>query len=146
MLKPENVTHIVVHCSYTPPSMDVDVRTIDRWHRVRGWLMVGYHLVIRRDGTAENGRPLNMVGAHVSGYNNRSVGVCLVGGMKEGTAGAHPVDETNFTPEQYTTLAIVVRTLKDKFPNAVVVGHNDLTRTKTCPTFDVKAWAASLNL
>ena len=54
----DDVKYIVVHCSYTPEQMDIGA-DIDRWHREKGWMMIGYHKVIRRDGTIEDGRPLN---------------------------------------------------------------------------------------
>ena len=75
---------IAVHCSATRPSMDVGVKEIDQWHRARGFSGgVGYHYVIRRDGTLEHGRAEAAVGAHVEGYNHNSVGVCLGGGVIE---------------------------------------------------------------
>ena len=48
--------YIFIHCSATKPSMDVDAKEIDRWHRARGFLKIGYHFVIKRDGTKEIGR------------------------------------------------------------------------------------------
>lgn len=56
------VTHIVVHYSATYADQDLTARDIDKMHRGRGWQMVGYHYVIRRDGTIERGRPEGMVG------------------------------------------------------------------------------------
>ena len=43
--------YIVIHCSATRPSQDIDAKEIDRWHRSRGWLKIGYHKVLKRDGT-----------------------------------------------------------------------------------------------
>ena len=37
--------HIVIHCSATKPTMDIGAYEIDRWHRERGWLEIGYHFV-----------------------------------------------------------------------------------------------------
>ena len=56
----EETKYIVIHCSQTRPSQSyVDARTIDRWHRERGWLKIGYGGVILRDGTYEQGREDN---------------------------------------------------------------------------------------
>ena len=75
----DNTTYIVIHCSQTRPSQkDVDARTIDRWHRERGWLKIGYGGVIKRDGTYEQGRADDAIQAHVKGYNHTSFGLCLV--------------------------------------------------------------------
>ena len=37
-----------------------------------GWDGIGYHKIIRRDGTLENGRPEFWVGAHTYGLNEKS--------------------------------------------------------------------------
>ena len=71
----------MVHCAYTTATMDIGAKDIDRWHREKGWLGCGYHKVIRRDGTVEDGRPMNKAGAHVRGINRQSIGICLAGGM-----------------------------------------------------------------
>ena len=73
--------YIAVHCAATPPKADIGVAAIDRWHRAKGWNGVGYHRVIRRDGTIEQGRPDEAVGAHVEGFNSTAVGICLAGGV-----------------------------------------------------------------
>ena len=39
--------YIVIHCSATRPSQDIGVKEIDRWHRERGFIKVGYGTVIR---------------------------------------------------------------------------------------------------
>ena len=58
------------------------VNQIDTWHRKQGWkLGIGYHYVVRRDGTIEPGRPEWMVGAHCRNHNAHSVGVCYEGGI-----------------------------------------------------------------
>ncbi len=80
-MKRESTDHIVVHCSATKPSQDVGASEIRQWYLDRGLSNIGYHLVIRRDGPVENGRPLSNVGAHVRGYNRVSIGICLSGGM-----------------------------------------------------------------
>lgn len=134
--------YIVIHSSATPPNMPVDAATIDRWHRARGWLMVGYNRVIRRDGVIEQGRPDDAVGAHAGpDYNAVSVAVCMAGGVAED--GKTP--EANFTPEQWASLEKLVREWKVRYPGAKVVGHRDINSTE-CPSFDVKEWAASVGL
>jgi N-acetylmuramoyl-L-alanine amidase len=128
-----NTNYIVVHCAATPASMDIGAKEIDRWHRTQGWLKIGYHFVIRRDGTIEKGREVDDVGAHVAGYNNLSLGICLVGGLKEDKK----TPEDNFTPDQKTALWGLLCELMEKYPVAAVVGHRDLNPHKECPCFDV---------
>mgnify|MGYP001441377098 CR=1 FL=1 len=85
--------YIVVHCSATKPSMDIGSEKIRDWHvNERGWRDIGYHKVIRRNGEIEDGRDIRDSGAHAAGYNSKSVGVCMVGGMAEDNSA-----ENNFT-------------------------------------------------
>ena len=68
-----------MHCSDTPPGMNIGAAEIREWHLERDFIDIGYHWVIPRDGSLEQGRPADTVGAHTFGYNSTSVGVCLVG-------------------------------------------------------------------
>ena len=130
---------IAIHCSATRPSQNVGAAEIRRWHCARGWVDIGYHFIIRRDGTVERGRPQNTIGAHVEGFNSTSVGVCLVGGVTERNINKA---EDNFTPAQWAALKTLVTTRRELYPNAVVQGHRDFPKvTKACPSFDAKAWA-----
>lgn len=135
-LKPEAVRFLVVHCSATPAKVFVDRAVIDRWHRERGWLGIGYHYVIKRDGLVEYGRGITEVGAHVEGRNHESIGICMAGGMD--AANKNPED--NFTPEQFIALKGLLKGLLTDFPKAEIVGHRDLNPGKACPSFDAKAW------
>lgn len=132
----EETKYIVIHCSQTRPSQSyVDARTIDRWHRERGWLKIGYGGVILRDGAYEQGREDNEVQAHVKGYNHTSFGLCLVGGAKEED---WKLPEDNFTAEQWETLKKQLTRLVKLYPDAQIVGHRDLDPNKFCPSFDVR--------
>lgn len=75
------ITFIIIHCSAIPPYQDSSAETITRWHIARGFKTIGYHYVIRRDGTIENGRPLEQVGAHCQNHNKHSIGICYEGGL-----------------------------------------------------------------
>lgn len=60
------------------------IEDINRWHQERGWIGVGYHYFIRKDGSIYKGRPDNAEGAHCKGYNAKSIGICYEGSyMKE---------------------------------------------------------------
>jgi len=114
--------------------MNIGVREIRQWHKQIGWLDVGYHFIIRRDGTVEDGRPVDVIGSHIKGRNHDSVGVCLVGGVD-----AKQAFEANFTPQQMEALKQLLRLLKAKYPNATIQGHHDFA-AKACPSFDVRRW------
>ena len=132
----ETITAITVHCSASPPKVYVDAKVIDRWHRSRGFAKVGYHYIIKRDGTIEKGRDETEVGAHVEGKNTGNLGVCLAGGVNaEGKA------ENNFTDDQFHALALLLQDLLKKYPKAEIKGHRDWPGVrKDCPCFDVKKW------
>lgn len=134
------ISQLVVHCSATKPSLDVDAAMIDRWHRTKGWRCIGYHYVIKRDGTIQRGRPLNEVGAHVANHNLNSVGICLAGGVNTNNKA-----ENNFTKEQFGALADLLDVLKRRFPEAEILGHRDFPGVKKdCPSFDVRKWLKSM--
>ena len=75
------ITEIIIHCSATKEGMDFRAKDIDAWHKAKGWAGIGYHFVIDLDGTIEQGRPINQVGAHCYGHNKNSIGVCYIGGL-----------------------------------------------------------------
>lgn len=136
----EHITKIVVHCAATKPSQNVGLAQIKKWHtdpkpQGRGWRDIGYHYVIKRDGTLQQGRPAGTPGAHVKGHNQNSIGICLVGGLD-----ASGKAVSNYTAKQWDALVLLVAGLEVLCPNAEVCGHNDLTKSKTCPNFDVREW------
>lgn len=132
------INKIIVHCSATRPSQDIGAAEIDSWHRKEGYDRIGYHYVIRRDGTLEEGRNVEKAGAHAYGHNAHSIGICLVGGVDDNM---RPQD--NFAPLQYMTLQECVDDLQRDYDvnDADIIGHRDLPGVaKDCPCFDVRAW------
>lgn len=136
---------IVVHCSATPEGRDVTAADINKMHIARGFKKIGYHYVVRLDGTVETGRKENEIGAHAKGYNANSIGVCYVGGLA--SDGKTPKDTR--TPAQKSALKKLLHTLKQRYPDARIVGHRDLSPDtnhngkvdkwewiKACPCFD----------
>ena len=140
--------YIVVHCTATPADFDIGVEWVRKVHKAKGWRDVGYHYVIKRDGTVESGRPQQETGAHVKYFNSVSVGVALVGGVDNN----HKA-ENNFTKEQFSSLLKLVKKLKGEYTGAKILGHRDLSPDKNkdgkitqdewlkeCPSFDVNKW------
>lgn len=125
---------IIIHCSATQPEQDIDVATIERWHKKNGWRTVGYHYVIKRDGTVQVGRPPHHIGAHTYGHNKHSLGVCMVGGVD---ADLEPED--NFTVEQYDSLRDLITELcvVHEISQDNIHGHYEFAN-KACPSFDVE--------
>ena len=127
---------IVVHCSATPPSDRLGAGEIKEWHRERGFDDIGYHDVIRTSGVLEQGRPLDIAGAHARGHNANSIGICLIGGTD---AEGNP--QANFTRAQLDSLkSLLLRYTKD-YPEASIGGHGDLPNSnKACPCFSISHW------
>ena len=132
-----NINTLIVHCAYTPPSMDIGVDEIRKWHLNRGWDDVGYHFVIRRDGTIETGRSMNKPGAHAKGHNLNSIGVCLVGGMSEDSQQS----ECNYTKAQWRALEELCDAMIEVHSIGSIIGHNQVSQ-KPCPCFNVAEWWA----
>jgi len=149
-IKRERTELIVWHCSATRPNQHIGASHIREWHLAKGWSDIGYHLVIPRSGDLELGRPLDVVGAHVNGFNAYTVAVCMVGGLDE--LGRAFINAPNqYSLKQWECAKLVVAPfLRRLYPNAQMVGHRDLSPDankdgkispqewlKTCPGFDV---------
>jgi hypothetical protein len=156
---PKDIMNIIIHCS------DSDwgcAREIRKWHtdappKGRGWSDIGYHFVIQNgkilsdtylatcDGAVECGRKLDAdmeiepdeMGIHCLGYNDHSIGVCVIGKRED--------KWTTFTTEQMFSLRELVGELCRKYgiPADNVLGHCETesgkAQGKTCPDFDVAA-------
>ncbi len=139
----DRVLWIVVHSSGDDrDSKSIGVQDIRRRHMQQGASDIGYHYVIRRDGTIEKGRPANIAGCHALGYDKHSLAICMVGGRKKRTTRA----EDNYTAEQKDSLYQLATELLTWHPDAEFVGHRDLpgqaALAGACPSFDVRVWFA----
>lgn len=131
------INSIFVHCAATPPDMNIGAKEIRAMHvNGRGWSDIGYHYVIRRDGTIEEGRPIERNGAHARGHNKGSIGVCMVGGVSSSNK-----PDANFTFRQYESLNILLKDLKNEYmlSNHDIHGHRDVA-AKACPSFDIHSF------
>lgn len=119
---------IVVHCSDSDVQAHDNIETIRTWHvKENGWSDIGYNFFIPKDGNVHIGRDEEFAGAHVRGFNRRSIGVCLSG-------------KKLFTDAQFHSLGELCKGLMIKYGISKdrVVGHCDLDPLKTCPNFDLK--------
>lgn len=124
------IREIIVHCSATPEGRHTTVKEIDSWHKQRGWKGIGYHYVIYLDGSIHKGRDIEVVGAHCTGHNKNSIGVCYIGGCDKDMK---PKDTR--TEEQKEALIELLTRLKKRYPNAKIYGHRDFAN-KACPSYD----------
>ena len=156
------VTGLVVHCSANAEGVDIGAKEIKKFHiEKRGWCDIGYHFVIRIDGTIEPGRDLNKAGAHVADHNANTIGICYVGGL-EGTRNSkgqivtkkkpngRDIAKDTRTPEQKDSLRWLLTQLAALLPSVrTIKGHRDYSPDlngngtiepreyiKSCPCFD----------
>ena len=128
----DSVSFIIIHCSATRETQDYTPEQLKRDHLARGFLDVGYHYYIRKDGTVTQHRRLDEVGAHCRPFNRCSIGVCYEGGLD---ANGKPKDTR--TLKQRASLVGLILDLKQKFPKAKIRGHNEMPGAvpKACPCF-----------
>lgn len=128
-----NIKELIVHCSATPEGKDYTVDNIRQWHLARGFNDVGYHYVIYRDGSIHTGRSESVIGAHCTGHNAISIGICYIGGLA--ADGKTPKDTR--TPSQKAALLKLLRELKAKYPKAKIYPHYKFA-AKACPAFNAE--------
>lgn len=134
------IKEIILHCSATREGKAFTASDIDRWHRERGWKGCGYHYVICLDGTVEEGRPMEESGAHCTGRNSNSIGVCYIGGCD--MVGK---SKDTRTPEQKKAMVALVRQLMQTHGIGIddVRCHNEFS-TKACPSFSIEKFRKEL--
>jgi Negative regulator of beta-lactamase expression len=127
-MTPEKIKYIIVHCSKTTKRQGDGLVAVERKCRLRGALSCGYHYVISRDGLTQSGRGVDQAGNHTLGFNDRSLGICLVGMPGKATF------------KQKEALRTLLDILKEQFPDAQPITHEQLQPTtgKGCPGFSLK--------
>ena len=144
------IDSIVVHCSATRPEwmasegINEQLKEIDRWHRDRGFDMIGYSYLVSRNGEVVQGRPLEKTPAAQKGHNTGSIAICLIGGFG---SDADDLATEHYTPVQLARAYSLIRELQEQFnvKNDNVIGHNRVS-TKACPGFRVQKWLAGMSL
>ena len=126
------IDKIIVHCLATPEGHDYSVDQVRQWHvKDRNFADIGYHYLIHLDGTVEEGRPVDKIGAHCTGQNAHSIGVVYAGGCDKDNT---PKDTR--TPSQRNALRSLVDYLRRKY-GATVHGHYEFA-AKLCPSFKIE--------
>ena len=121
LAKRKKTTLIVLHHAAATECIAEDIH---RWHLANGWAGIGYHYLVRKDGSIHRGRPEDTVGAHALNSNSISVGVCFEGNF-----------ETETMPDlQLTAGAELVADLMRRYQLGVnaIRGHRDVNAT-ACP-------------
>ncbi len=123
---------------------DTTAAQIDQWHRERGWNGIGYNVVIRFDGTIEQGRNPNKIPAAVQGLNKTTYHLCFSGHGDIAPLTPQQLESgIQHTIEMLQRYGLVERFLSEP-DGLIVMGHrevNELVRrglapiptTRTCP-------------
>jgi N-acetylmuramoyl-L-alanine amidase len=153
--------YIIVHDTDSPGGSTVVVRKLHTDPIAdggRGWHDIGYNYVVengwpgwgggagydaQKDGLVVAGRPEDQWGAHCQGYNERSIGVCIVGPRKDGEP---------YSARQMKAAIDLVNRLRFQYQIPVyrVLGHRETlagmnaTPPKKDPRFDMDAFRGSL--
>lgn len=139
------ITELILHCTASQEGVNQTVSAIRNYHvKKRGWSDIGYHFVIYLDGSVHAGRPLDKIGAHCTGHNSYSIGICYVGGLDKN---GKPKDTR--TDAQKKGLLELITRLKKQYPKVKVIGHRDTSPDlngngtvepsewiKSCPCFE----------
>ena len=118
--KRKSTARIILHHAAAKTCSAMDIHT---WHLGNGWSRIGYHFLVRKDGTIYRGRPENTVGAHTYGKNYDSIGICFEGNFENEAMGS----------AQREAGTELVTYLLNKYPGITsICRHRDFNAT-ACP-------------
>jgi hypothetical protein len=136
------VKTVIVHWTETHTNKNIGSEEINQYHIDAGIDGIGYHYVIRRDGSLQRGRPVNIVGAHTTDFNLNTIGIVFVGGINAPTGTPNSenfLSSQSLTRSQLNTFDHFCRTVYNVYPGMNIVGHSDVDATgeNIDPGFDV---------
>lgn len=125
-LSERDTTDMIVLHHTGENDIDASAEQIHEWHIGNGWAGIGYHYVIRKDGTIERGRPELAIGSHAYGENSHSIGIHLSGDFMQ----AYP------TEKQLDRCGALIADICSRYGIPIdrdhIVGHGELMGT-SCP-------------
>lgn len=119
LTKRRSTSRIILHHA---AASKCTAQQIHQWHLANGWVGIGYHFLVRKDGSVYRGRPEDTVGAHAGNNNYDSIGVCFEGSF----------DREQMNEVQRKAGAELVTYLKGKYGITKVQKHSDVNATG-CP-------------
>lgn len=136
------VTELVVHWTETPTNKNIGSEELNDLHVAFGLDGLGYHYVIRRDGTLQRGRPVNIIGQHAptNNHDQRSIGIVFVGGINapSGTPNLDSfISAQSLTRSQLNTFDHICRAFYAVFPGGQIIGHSEIDEDEFDPGFSV---------
>lgn len=137
-----NIERLFVHCTAGKKSQTAE-QVMAEFKRKK-WKYPGYHYLITEDGKIHQLLAEDKVSNGVQGYNSTSINVAYTGGIDDS---GKPLDTR--TDAQKKSLYVLLKRLKEKYPEASIMGHRDISpdkngngkvdsweRIKACPCFD----------
>lgn len=126
--KPQRkVNKVYIHCSASDVKAHDNIEAIREWHiQDNKWSDVGYHYFIRKDGTIEEGRGLEIIPSAQKGHNTGSIAICLSG-----------LDIDLFRQKQLESLVNLCKEINKVYSKITFHGHCEVSN-KECPVFDYK--------
>ncbi len=138
------IERLFIHCTASPQSWGVKELTAE--FKNKGWKNPGYHYVVTADGKIHQMLPVDNISNGVQGYNGTAINIAYVGGVCKTTSSSgknvyKPID--NRTEAQKASLVKLLQILKEKYPNAQIMGHRSIWGEdtpnkwkKSCPCFN----------
>lgn len=122
----DNLKVVILHHSLTKDGTVKDFDAIKKYHiNTKGWDDIGYQYVIEKIGDKYytlKGRNENSVGAHTSGHNTNTIGICVVGNFDIAAPEKGALDE----------LTKLLDDIEQRYKGIIVMGHNEYSN-KSCP-------------
>jgi N-acetylmuramoyl-L-alanine amidase len=125
------IEYIFQHCTATRQDATVSA-ILNNWKR-QGWINPGYHVILPTEGYTVLA-DLNSVSNGARGYNSKSIHISYIGGIDQNGKAFN-----NMTESQKKLMIAITKALKEKFPNAKVMLHNEVSN-KACPSFNRTYW------
>lgn len=125
------VNKVILHCTASPDGKKYTLEQLERDHKARGFLGIGYHGVIDIEGVYHNTRPYDQAGAHCVGENSQALGIAMVG-------------TNRFSRRQFQTLEENLDLLFHRFDlcSHDLFGHyqfqSAIKQGKTCPNLSIE--------
>lgn len=143
-----DIRYIVVHCTAGAQSQSAQ-SVVDYHLKSLRWKRPGYHYIIDASGVVHATHPEELISNGVKGFNTQCINIAYIGGVVR--IGGKLVAQDNRTEAQRKALRVLLKTLRARYPKALIQGHRDFSpdrngngiidpweQIKECPCFDAK--------
>ena len=127
---------VTVHWTETATNKNIGSEEINEWHLAANLPGIGYHYVIRRDGSLQRGRPVNIEGDLEDG----TIDVVFVGGINAPTGTPNQqnfISARSLTRAQFNTFDHLCRAMYITYPGMTIIGHSEYDTSQIDPGFNV---------